>query len=464
MQRSTKSKQNNRPRIKKERIKIVRPSETKTVIVQKRSRPRRKQGYRRREINQVSVPASKGFSFIQTEGPRVKRSGNTCRISHREFVTYLNGTGGSDQGYVFYKMRINPGDSSSFQWLSLMSSSYTKYKIHSMRMRYIANCSTITEGSMIFYPEYNVQASDQLDINKILNSMDAITGSAWQSKTLPIYPRRFNQTDSFLLRNDLMSVDNYLLYDPLNIYIGSLGTGDAVALGAIFFEYDIELMVPNTEGQYNILSSGIQGTVPISATLQYPDLSRSTITNVLFGNYSPTYTTNGFQFTTAFYGFLMVSLTIGNGFDSSRPLLLNGGNGTIVYAKESDLDDTYLSGTDRWIGGFQIYAPPGGTLVWGGPLTSGDSGSTVTFGFYFTSSHPRWWSTPEPSFSTFDGSQPFKEKFPCIKVGENKRAIMKKERQKHNSTKKIVKILSNLLMDDKSDVVEDTFSDIEELD
>lgn len=347
----------------------------------------------------TNQPAAKGYD-LKVKPPKVTHNKTTVTVEHREFVAAVNGTANSVENMVLEKIRINPGDTDTFEWLSNFSTAYEKYDIESMVIEYVPVATTITTGTIIMVPDYNVDNPEQKSMSEVLNNMDAVSGAPWTQKKLVIRGKQFNQTKSYLVRNDNMALNDYLLFDPVNIYIGSQGTPSGEALGQLFISYRIRFLVPSTTNYFPVLGGGVVGT-SVWDTSGFPSLT-SFIPNInsgsRFGNYLPNFTSGAsFTFNKAFVGQFFFKIRTSNGFDIDRQLAFHGQEGLAVWNTSTTLSDTVTSGADEWAWSGQINSPAGGVLKMSNPLmTSGSNGPILGIRIMLASYPIKWWQWPSP--------------------------------------------------------------------
>jgi len=223
-------------------------------------------------------------------------------------------------------------------------------------------------------------------------------------KTCP-FRRQYDAPKTFLVRSPYVTPPSYLLYDPATLYVGTIGSINAeedpnLNLGEIWIDYEIELSVPDPQGQIKILS-GIFQYVDCAAVesgtsgFYYPNMTTGTL-SYSAGNFLPTVTTNGFSFNEQFAGVISVLFTVGDGFDSSRQPQLQGSNGATAYAVNALLSDTFFTGSDAWMIDFKCFCPQGSSLVFNGMSNTTDPWNTY---WVFATCDPRYWnsiSVPSP--------------------------------------------------------------------
>lgn len=365
-------------------------------------------------VNEVNLTAPMGEGYRHKNiAPKFNR-GKSFLITHREYVGNLAAS--TDLQVV--KLRINPADAVTFPWLSTIASGFEKWSMKSMKVEYVKNCPSITEGYIFMYPDYDVNRPAMTKETDFLNTLDAVDSSAWVNAELPIKPSKFSQTkgDTYLVRSPFKSYDDFLLYDPVNVYVGTAGTGDLPSLGRIYITYTIELMIPDPESNLHLYSYdaawGAIGTIewPTGSGNYLPEPPSSSLIQVNRGNLylapSTKYPT-GFLFDDYFCGYITVYLAVSNGLDSSRVMSMAIDSGTI---QETDwMDSDVIGGPDIWVSTFAVKTDAPNANIWFTGKLLPDLDDRIT-GMWIVaaSANPRWIFSLAPSAidnSTFSLNQ-----------------------------------------------------------
>jgi len=225
-------------------------------------------------------------------------------VEHREFL----GNFMTHSTAHMTRYDVNPGDDSTFPWLSTIASGYEKFQVMSMSVQYKPTCSTITNGQFMGYVEYDVEDELQADPKTVLNMFESVSGNLWSPHTLSVKSSKFNQAKSYLIRTKYTQYGTKLLYDPCSIMIGSDADFTGIT-GQIWISYKIRLLVPSTDNQVLCRNSFFT----LSEVHMYenatgsivPDLTTGT-QNKLAGNFFPRPTALGWKFDTDFCGMLHI--------------------------------------------------------------------------------------------------------------------------------------------------------------
>jgi hypothetical protein len=361
----------------------------------KNKRNRNKKGPKKppKQVDALSMPLGEGYR-AKIKNPKFTNKGAQVIVRHSEYVMDINGSTETETT----RLRVNPGDGNTFPWLSRMAGSYEKFKIRKMSFRYIKNCASITEGFVWMYPDYDVNDPIEQQKAVFLNMMDVVQGSAWTNLTLNISPAKFNQTKSYLIRSPYQVYNDYLLYDPVNVMVGTEGTGDPISIGKIFVDYEIELMIPDPQNGLHfdncfIVSNNVTINNNVNG-LYIPQPVTGNITNQ-YGNIQPTATQTGWTLTSSFCGYMTIYI-IGENFDASRVLNMAVDQGTLTVLASNIQDE--FGGTDIWSKTWALNAPQGANVNFTSSLTTGLVNTAALY-LIMSSANPKWLLTVDPKLN-----------------------------------------------------------------
>jgi len=103
-----------------------------------RARARSQQG----ETKAKSAPVAKSRT-VKTNKPKIKTLSNgDCVITHREYVADILAGANNPSAFNVTTFPVNPGQSSSFQWLSRIAANYESYQFQSLSAEYETEAPT----------------------------------------------------------------------------------------------------------------------------------------------------------------------------------------------------------------------------------------------------------------------------------------------------------------------------------
>lgn len=356
-------------------------------------------------ITGSTVPQAFGHEFSRKSALiKGSQNGNVI-VSHTEYLASITGSG----DYQIQSMAVNPGDPLTFPWLSMMASAYEKFSVIDMEFVYKATCSTQENGVFFMYPEYTVTDGPAANLMAALNFQNAVSGNAWGTHKLKIYPKQFNQVNNYIIRSQYKtySAKDMLLTDPLIFRFGTEDTEDTPGIGKLYIKYTIELKVPSVDNSFVPLNFGYAfNTVPINLYNgnYVPDFSSALATRYN-GNYQIAGLNGQLSFPGPFCGIVVMKFVASN-FDASRvPTITVTGDGNTGVLVHAVLNDETL-GTDTWMAMYKLVFQSAGAMVFNSSWTTG----SVTGDCYFdaASALPAYMETA--SQSSFTTSIPKKKK------------------------------------------------------
>lgn len=201
------------------------------------NRPRRNKGSNKRTTNlKVSVPS--GMSNVITNKGALK----TMRIRHREFVKDLTTNGTANQLSI---MRVNPGNTTMFPWLSSIANRFESYVFNGLRFNYVPSVGTTSTGAIALAPDYDA-ADDNSGISKpkLLTFDDSVRGPLWKGFSCICKKNNLQKSKSYYVLDGLAPAGTDIkMYDALQLII-STTTSSNMTIGELWVEYDITLLTP----------------------------------------------------------------------------------------------------------------------------------------------------------------------------------------------------------------------------
>jgi len=182
--------------------------------------------------------------------PKMHNSGNSIRISHREFVCDIIAP---DDGQQFNPLifTVNPGDPTVFPWLSNIAQLFEQYKFHGLVFEFVSTTSPYNNspamGYVMMAAQYNVlQAPFQSPI-ELENSTDSIMARPDHCLMYGVEC----QTQSYnyyYVRNNRNVIIDPATYDFVDITLATKGLPSTFVpgsvIGQMWISFDIELVQP----------------------------------------------------------------------------------------------------------------------------------------------------------------------------------------------------------------------------
>lgn len=216
------------------------------------------------------------------------------RVRHREYIKDISGS----VAFSASSLSINPGDSSTFPWLSVLAAEFESYLFRSLKFEFETQKSASTSGSLMLAVDFDAADSVPLNKQQLMAYHNAVRSAVWEEccylssrKDLEKFGvQRYVRLGSLAENLDIKT------YDVGNLIVATQGESDTSAIGELYVEYDVELITPqisNDVSAYNSvhISSGVGATraLPFNAATYSGGLqvvgSASTLTFNKVGQY-----------------------------------------------------------------------------------------------------------------------------------------------------------------------------------
>ncbi len=185
----------------------------------------------------------------QNRTPRPKMTtlaNGDCRITHREYIQDVKAGTGAPTPYTVSQLPVNPGQKTTFQWLSRIAANYESYVFEKLVFAYETEASTSLGGTMVLSLDYDASDAAPLSKQQAMAYRSSVRTAPWKgvrhsSKTEDL---RKNKTN-FVRPGVQPANTDIKTYDIGNLFIISQGvsTSDAT-LGELYVEYTVLLMTP----------------------------------------------------------------------------------------------------------------------------------------------------------------------------------------------------------------------------
>jgi len=223
------------------------------------------------------VSSNSLLSSVKPDGtiPAMHKDGQSVIVRHKEFLGEIRG---STDFVVQKRYPLNPGDQSTFPWLSAIAAQYTEYKIRGMIFHYVptsgmaVNSTNPALGSVMIQTSYRATEAAPASKIEMMNEYWATEARPSETFCHPIEcdPKENPFNVQYVRNSSVSSSENILMYDLGVTTVCTTGcpaTGNV--LGDLWCTYEIELKKPklasiNTENSLtaSILGQGTAVTAP----------------------------------------------------------------------------------------------------------------------------------------------------------------------------------------------------------
>lgn len=193
-----------------------------------------------------TMPSAFGTT-VTTGKPIVSRSdGRSIRIRHREQAGILNPSPVWTIGQEFW---VNPGLADTFPWLSTQAGGWQQYRFNRLALRYVPRCSTSSPGVVSIAHDYDVLDPAPISEVIMMSYYGAVQDACWANILMELDPVAMHPDGrSKFIRDGIVPGSDLKTYDVGAMYISPDGFDVAAnAAGNLFWEYDVELSVPQTK-------------------------------------------------------------------------------------------------------------------------------------------------------------------------------------------------------------------------
>lgn len=190
------------------------------------------------------IPPSAQLSFGQ----------HSFRVKHREYLADIISSPNIG-GFSEQLFRFNPGQQSTFPWLSQLAGAFETYKWHGAVVEFkttsadALNSTNTALGSVMMAADYNAATIDTSFNNKqeMLNYMGAIDCKPSSNCLMGIEcdPRRLPVDQLYVRVGEAPAGTDIRLYDMCSFSVATTGFQAAsVNVGELFIIYDVEFFMP----------------------------------------------------------------------------------------------------------------------------------------------------------------------------------------------------------------------------
>jgi len=148
--------------------------------------------------------------------------------------------------FIPLKFEVNPGLSETFPWLSGVAPNFDRYKFKSLKFIFESSQSTLTTGTVMMAPEFDI--ADPLPLSKasFLEYAYSARSAVWKNFEVVVPLHAIQNYREFYTRSDYVPITDKKLYDPLYWMVATDQIAEGTLVGELWIEYDIELYYPQT--------------------------------------------------------------------------------------------------------------------------------------------------------------------------------------------------------------------------
>jgi len=205
----------------------------------------------------VTYAPSASSAIMITQKPSLSSSmvsGDAAvRIKHREFVQDVSGS----IAFAVSQLSVNPGDPTTFPWLSTIASNYESYLFRTLAFEYETFSPTTTSGTVMLAIDYDAADAPPADKVDFMTYHGAVRSAAWQEccysadrQDLEKFgKKRYVRTGGLAANLDIKT------YDVGNLFVAAQGMAGASTVGELYVVYDVELETPQRVPNFTVGNS-----------------------------------------------------------------------------------------------------------------------------------------------------------------------------------------------------------------
>lgn len=173
---------------------------------------------------------------------------NRTIIRHREFIGNILGS----TTFSINKWNVNPGDETTFPWLSTLATNYEKYRPIGIIFEFKStsanalNSTNTALGTVMMAPRYNaITSSEPSSKMEMLQIENCVSICPAESAMCGVEcAKNYNPLGVLYVRRQLGDIDNEQMYDFCDFYLATEGMQAVATIGELWITYEIELLTP----------------------------------------------------------------------------------------------------------------------------------------------------------------------------------------------------------------------------
>jgi len=200
-----------------------------------------KQNQSKQKANQIVLQPSAMSTKKAMKAPQINyKLDGSCRIRHREYLFDIIGS----NAFTSNKVRINPGLSDSFPWLSAIANRYESYLFHRLQFEFCTESPTNEIGTVLLTVDYDPLDPAPSNKTQALAYVDAVRSPPWSDCCFTASVKDLHKRSSYFTRSLVSDTTDLTTKDTGNLFACTQGQGNNRTLGEIWVSYEIELMTP----------------------------------------------------------------------------------------------------------------------------------------------------------------------------------------------------------------------------
>ncbi len=217
-------------------------------------------------------------SLVTTGVPEFTKSKRVVSIKHREFLGDITGS----TAFSLRSFSLNPGDDTTFPWLSGVASCFQQYRFKGLLFEFIStsadalNSVNTALGALVMATQYNVNRPNFISKQEMEAYEFSCSTRPSASLLHPIEcdPDETPISHLYVRSGAVPSGEDARMYDLGKFQIATVGMQAAATIGELWVTYDIELIKPRLQpygaiaGHYTRIANGPFTNTDVFGSLQ----------------------------------------------------------------------------------------------------------------------------------------------------------------------------------------------------
>jgi hypothetical protein len=224
-----------------------------------------------------AVGGGPGYNVLynSNQAPQFVSGKRNNIVCHREYLGDLTGS----TTFAVTSYPLNPGQPTTFPWLSAVAQNYERYKMHGMIVEFRTtsseyNTSTAALGTVIIATDYNALDTTFTSKQQMENFEGAMSAKPSVSMMHGVECQRTATADELYVRTgSVPSGSDARLYDLGQVEVATSGMSSAYVIGELWVTYCVEFMTPHIQDQaggavasFHTVRTSVSNTNPFGAT------------------------------------------------------------------------------------------------------------------------------------------------------------------------------------------------------
>lgn len=196
-------------------------------------------------------------SLVTTGVPEFAKAKRIVTIKHREYLGDITGS----TAFSSRSWSLNPGDDTTFPWLSGVASNFQQYRFKGLLFEFVStsadalNSTNTALGTVVMATQYNVNRPNFVSKQEMEAYEFSCSTRPSASLLHPIEcnPDETPMTHLYVRSGTVPSGEDARMYDLGKFQLATVGMQAAATIGELWVTYDIELLKPrlNPYGTYS---------------------------------------------------------------------------------------------------------------------------------------------------------------------------------------------------------------------